>query len=117
VKLLPVTVPTRLAYVISSCHTPLVRPTISILNRVARRTRQSSQANAAAPTPGEPTKSQVQGSLSRAGRRWGDLATQTENIHRTLRGLLSSASAVYRHSSIRSGGLWTAAGPRFRTCV
>src|SRR5258705_12340771 len=89
--------------------------TISILNRVARRTKQSSQANAAAGTSVEPRKDLTQSALSFPAGREASRAIQTEDIHRTLRSPLSSAA--HRHRSIRSAGLWTAAGPRFRTCV
>src|SRR5436190_13263070 len=87
----------------------------SILNRVARRTKQSSQAHAAAGPSAEPLKNLIWSELRPPGGRRARLATQTEDIHRTLRSPLSSAA--HRHRSIRSAGLWTAAGPRFRTCV
>jgi hypothetical protein len=64
--------------------------TISILNRVARRTKQCSQANAAAGPSAEALKDPIRSELSPPGGRRTGLAAQTEDIQRTLRGLLSS---------------------------
>jgi hypothetical protein len=89
--------------------------TISILNRVARRTKQSSQANAVSGPSIESPKTLIRSEISPPPDRRAGLATQTEDIHWTLRSPLPSAAP--RHRSIRSAGLWTAAGPRFRTCV
>src|SRR4029453_10414808 len=67
-----------------------IRLTISILNRVARRTKQSSQANAAVGTSVEPRKDLMRSALSFLAEREAGRATQTEDIYRTLRGPPSS---------------------------
>src|SRR5258705_9894642 len=75
--------------------------TISILNRVARRTKQSSQDNAAPGTSAEPRKDLVRSALRFLAGREASRTIQTEDIHRTLRSPLSSAA--HRHSRITPG--------------